>query len=52
MKLMELEAELNTQRKSKESAYSLMRHIDVMIAIVGEAHILRAAHAASSSEVT
>lgn len=41
MKLIEIEGELNTQRKAEESAYSLMRHIDVMIAIVGEAHILR-----------
>ena len=41
MKLMEIESELNAQRKAKESAYSLLRHIDIMIAIVGEAHILR-----------
>ena len=41
MKLVEIEDDLNTQRKDKDSAYSLLRHIDIMIAIVGEAHILR-----------
>ena len=38
MKLVEIEGELNSQRKAKESAYSLLRHIDIM----GEAQILRA----------
>lgn len=41
MKLVEIEDDLNTQRKDRDSAYSLLRHIDIMIAIVGEAHILR-----------
>ncbi|MFT4707230.1 MAG: hypothetical protein ACI9PU_001070 [Ascidiaceihabitans sp.] len=42
LKLIEFEDELNTLRKSGESAYNLVRHIDVLIAIVGEARILRA----------
>lgn len=42
LKLIELEDELNALRKSGESAYNLIRHIDVLIAIVGEARILRA----------
>jgi hypothetical protein len=42
LKLIEYEDELNIQRKSGESAYNLVRHIDVLIAIVGEARILRA----------
>lgn len=43
MRLMEIEAELNTQRIEDDSAYSLLRHIDVLIAIVGEARVLQAA---------
>jgi hypothetical protein len=42
LKLIEYEDELNIQRKSGESAYNLVRHLDVLIAIVGEARILRA----------
>ena len=42
LKLIEDEDELNIQRKSGESAYNLVRHLDVLIAIVGEARILRA----------
>lgn len=42
LKLLEIEDDLNTQRKTGESAYSVTRHIEVMIAIVGEARILRA----------
>ena len=42
LKLLEIEDDLNTQRKSSESAYSVTRHIEVMIAIVGEARLLRA----------
>ena len=44
IRLIEIEAELNTQRTAQDSAYSLLRHIDVLIAIVGEARILRATH--------
>ncbi|WP_147105585.1 DUF6477 family protein [Tateyamaria sp. syn59] len=43
MRLMEIEGDLNAQRISDDSSYSLLRHIDVLIAIVGEARILRAA---------
>ncbi|APX11606.1 DUF6477 family protein [Tateyamaria omphalii] len=43
MRLMEIEGELNAQRISDDSSYSLLRHIDILIAIVGEARILRAA---------
>ena len=42
LKLIEYEDELNIQRKSGESAYNLVRHLDVLIAIVGEARILSA----------
>ena len=43
LRLMEVESELNTQRLAEDSSYNLLRHIDVLIAIVGESRILRAA---------
>ena len=43
MHLMELESDMNAQRLAEESSYGLLRHIDVLIAIVGESRILRAA---------
>lgn len=43
IKLMELEATLETQRGEADASYSLMRHVDVLIAIVAEARVLRAA---------
>jgi hypothetical protein len=41
MKLMEIEAELEEQRTGSDGNYSLVRHIDVMIAVVSEARALR-----------
>ena len=41
-KLMELEADLDDQRRASDAGYHLLCHIDVLIALVGEAHILRA----------
>ena len=46
MRLMELEAGLNAQRVSADTSYSLVKHVDVLIAMVGEARILRASQAA------
>ncbi len=43
MRLIDIEAELERQRIGSDAAYSLMRHVDVLIAIVGEARDLRAA---------
>lgn len=43
MKLMEIEHALNELRKEKDTTYNLSRHIDVLIALVGEARVLRAA---------
>lgn len=43
MKLVELESGLNAQRTSKNASYNLVHHVDVLIAMVGEARILRAA---------
>ena len=47
MRLMEIEAEMNAQRLEDDSAYNLLRHIDVLIAIVGEARVLQAAQPAT-----
>ena len=43
VKLMDLEATLDTQRTEADAGYSLMSHVDVLIAIVAEARVLRAA---------
>jgi hypothetical protein len=45
MRLIDIEAELEEQRTGPDAAYSLTRHVDVLIAIVGEAQELRASQA-------
>ena len=45
MRLVGIEAELETQRIVQDTGYSLTRHVDVLIAIVGEAQDLRAVQA-------
>ena len=42
MHLVEIEAELEDQRAASDACYNLIRHVDVLIAIVGEARALRA----------
>ena len=42
LKLIEIEKNLKALREAGESANNLLRHVDVMIAIVGEARDLRA----------
>lgn len=42
IKLMEGEAVLEEQRVSGDASYSLIKHIDILIAMVGEARELRA----------
>lgn len=44
MRLIEIEQDLNEQRTTKDAGYSASRHVDVLIAMMGEARILRAAH--------
>ena len=46
MQLIELERGLNDQRTSDDAGYSLSRHLDVLIAMMGEAQVLRATHPA------
>ena len=42
MRLMDIEAERERQRKASDTCYSLVGHVDVLIAILGEARALRA----------
>ena len=41
-RLMEIETEMNETRIAENAAYSTMHHVDVMIAVIGEARIVRA----------
>ena len=41
-KIMQLEAEQNVQRKAVQAEYSITQHVDILIALIGEAQILRA----------
>ncbi|WP_300029951.1 DUF6477 family protein [uncultured Roseobacter sp.] len=42
LRLMELEANLNSQRLASDTGYSLVRHVDILIAMLGEARVLKA----------
>lgn len=50
MRLIEMEAELEQQRTSADAAYSLISHVDVLIAIVGEARELRASQSGGAQQ--
>ncbi len=41
MHLMEIEDSLNEQRRNQDTSYSVIRHIEVLIAMMGEAQIMR-----------
>lgn len=43
MQLLDLEAELDQQRITHTGSYSPARHVDALIAILGEAQLMRAA---------
>ena len=42
--LMALESDLDSKRMASDAAYSVARHVDILIAMMGEARILRSAH--------
>ena len=44
MRLTDIESELERQRTASDAAYNVVRHVDVLIAIVSEARLLRTAH--------
>ena len=45
-RLAEMEDTLNQQRHSDRTRYSAAKHVEILIAMMGEAQILRTAHAA------
>ncbi len=45
MRLMDMEREMNEQRKGEDAAYSLVRHLDLLIAVLGEAQLYQAGRA-------
>ncbi|MEI4194989.1 DUF6477 family protein [Roseovarius sp. E0-M6] len=45
-RLLDMETALNTQRRQSDASYSVARHVDVLIALMGEARLLRASHEA------
>ena len=49
IKLMEIEAELESARKASDATYSLTQHVEVLIAMVAEARVLRAASALAAT---
>ncbi|MBO9433040.1 hypothetical protein J7394_02415 [Ruegeria sp. R13_0] len=46
MRLMDMEREQNMLRKEEDAAYSLVRHLDLLIALLGEAQLYQASRAA------
>lgn len=46
IRLIELEREIEQQRQEDDAAYSLVRHLDVLIALSGEAQLYQASRAA------
>ncbi|MCT4553785.1 MAG: DUF6477 family protein [Pelagimonas sp.] len=46
MRLMELEGEQNERRKSADAGYSVARHVELLVAMMGEARLLRETRAA------
>ena len=45
MRLMEMERCLDDQRRQEDAGYSLTRHLDLLIAMMGEAQLLAASRA-------
>ena len=41
MQLLEVEAELNEARRERAATYSCARHVEVLVALMGESAILR-----------
>ncbi|MEM6888868.1 MAG: DUF6477 family protein [Pseudomonadota bacterium] len=42
MKLMQQEEEVNQKRLHNDRSYSLVKHVDLLIAMIGEARVLQA----------
>mgnify|MGYP007046361563 CR=1 FL=1 len=48
--LLELEHSLDAARRQNEASYSYFRHVEVLIAAIAEADLLRTSHAATPAE--
>ena len=46
IQLIELERTMNDMRSNEDSGYSLTRHLDILIALIGEARLLASARPA------
>lgn len=46
IRLLEIERDANDLREQDDAAYSLVRHLDVLIALIGEAQLYQASRAA------
>lgn len=42
VRLLEIEDQIDSQRRAGDAGYSLVAHVDVMIAVMAEAQLLRA----------
>ena len=42
MRLLDIEAEINTLREARSGSYAPARHVEVLIAIAGEARVMEA----------
>ncbi|MEM7088673.1 MAG: DUF6477 family protein [Pseudomonadota bacterium] len=49
IRLLDIEREVNMQRKEEDAGYSLARHLDLLIAVLGEAQLYQANRAAHLS---
>ncbi len=45
IRLLEMERDVNLLREDDDAAYSLVRHLDLLIALVGEAQLYQASRA-------
>ena len=51
VRLIEIEAEMNARRKVDDAGYSPARHVDILIAMMGEARLMRATMKPEPAEV-
>ncbi len=52
VRLIEVEAECNTRRVEASAEYSAARHVEVLIALLGEARLMRATQRPALAEPT
>lgn len=52
MRLMDIEREVNAQRLAEDEGYSLVRHLDLLIALLGEAQLYKASRASQFSVIS